>query len=191
MPNTMPIRADQAEPHDGLQIADGGQGDVVQQMRRPQPIEPLAVQAQNQADRQDVDQRGLAAHQAQAAFEGVRHRLKRISIFTRCGLEARFRHDDDQHHAHTHQQHAAQHDRNVDPQRSDQRARADADQRSDRADLRARKNALPASFFSHLIGDPRFRRAAGEGVTQSAEHLRQQDRHEERKRTFDDEAQPQ
>ena len=104
------------------------------------------------------------AHDAQAAFEGMHHRLKRIPIFARRGLETCLRHADDQHHTQRHQQRAAQHDRDLHPRCSDQRAHADAKQRSDRAHLRGTQERLAGSIFADLVGDPRLGRATGEGV---------------------------
>ena len=88
------------------------------------------------------------------------------------GVHVAFRHDDEEGERERHQQDPGQHHRQLDIHHAEGDRGEGTDQPTDQPHLGGAEEDRSDRVLSHLIGDPGFGGAAGEGVADTPDHLR-------------------
>ena len=103
-------------------------------------------------------------------------------------MKTGFRHDEHERDSDQNDTHRTHLDGQRHVVRTDQDGQSHAKHRSKQTYLRGTQKKFIGLIFTDLVRDPRLRSAGSEGMAQTPDHLRQQDRGKERQKAFNEKA---
>lgn len=157
-------------------------------MRRPEAVQTLAIEAKEETNAQQGQQHRPPPGELARADQGLLHRRQCASLVNRSGPKARFGHPEQQEAGQQERGCPAEKDRPCRLRQADPHTQRHGYQPAQVAGLRPAQKGLLRALGADLIGNPGLRRAAGKGVAEAPDELRQKDCAKEGQCSLEDQA---